>query len=214
MEPQNVFMIQTAPDANFARPIADLAKFEIGDLIKDIKAKIFSRSSFGLRSLNRIFRKMDERGDRRLDVDDFRWGLLDFGIQVSPEEAQEVLNHFDSDKNGSVDFQEFLRSLKGDLNERRLECVRKAYSILDVNGDGQVKLDDIAKIYDASKHPEVMSGSKSERDLYIEFMSLWDTQEKDGIITFDEFCQYYSDISASVESDEEFEIIMQNAWKY
>lgn len=124
------------------------------------------------------------------------------------------MNHFDSDKNGSVDFNEFLRSLKGDLNERRLECVRKAYAILDVNGDGTVKLDDIARIYDASKHPEVQSGSKSERDLFLEFMSLWETQEKDGIITFEEFCEYYSDISASCNSDEEFEIIMQSAWKF
>jgi hypothetical protein len=48
----------------------------------------------------------------------------------------------------------------------------------------------------------------------MEFMSLWDTQEKDGIVTFEEFCQYYSDISASCETDEEFEAIMQNAWKY
>jgi hypothetical protein len=115
-EARNVFCINTAPEASYARPIADLAKFEIGDLIKDVKAKIFARSSFGLRSLMRIFRKMDERGDHRLDVDDFRWGLLDFGIQVSVEEAQEILNHFDSDKNGSVDFNEFLRSLKVSYN--------------------------------------------------------------------------------------------------
>lgn len=43
---------------------------------------------------------------------------------------------------------------------------------------------------------------------------MWETQEKDGIITFEEFCDYYSDISASCNSDEEFEIIMQSAWKF
>jgi len=30
---------------------------------------------------------MDQKGDSNLDVDDFRWGLMDFGIQVSKEEA-------------------------------------------------------------------------------------------------------------------------------
>ena len=100
------------------------------------------------------------------------------------------------------------------MNERRTACVRKAYNCLDVNGDGLVKLDDIAKLFDCSGHPEVQSGYKTERDLFMEFMSLWDTQEKDGIVTFDEFCQYYSDISASVETDDEFDAIMQNAWKY
>jgi len=116
-------MIHTAPDASYAKPIAELAKFEVQDLLKDVKAKIFAKSSFGIRSLKRIFKAMDANGNCKLECDDFRWGLLDFGIQVSPEEAQEILSHFDTDKNGSVDFNEFIGCLKGDLNERRLECV-------------------------------------------------------------------------------------------
>ena len=47
----------------------------------------------------------------------------------------------------------------------------------------------------------------------MQFMSLWDTQEQDGIVTIDEFCQYYSDISCMVESDEEFVAIVSAAWK-
>lgn len=85
---------------------------------------------------------------------------------------------------------------------------------MDKNKDGSVTLDDIAKIYDATQHPEVMSGKKSEEDVFLEFMSMWDTQERDGIVTFDEFCSYYKDLSAYIESDEEFEQIMQAAWKY
>jgi Ca2+-binding EF-hand superfamily protein len=55
---------------------------------------------------------MDQRGDHKLDVDDFRWGLLDFGIQVTKEEAQELLNRFDADKNGTVNFDEFMSAIK------------------------------------------------------------------------------------------------------
>ena len=55
---------------------------------------------------------MDERGDKNLDVDDFRWGLMDFGVQVTKEEANEILAHFDKDKNGSVNFNEFLVTLR------------------------------------------------------------------------------------------------------
>jgi len=97
-------MIHTAPDASYARPIAELAKFDVVDLIKDVKSKIFAKSSFGIRGLKRIFSAMDANENCKLECDDFRWGLMDFGIQVSPEEAQEILNHFDTDKNGVVDF--------------------------------------------------------------------------------------------------------------
>lgn len=88
-----------------------------------------------------------------------------------------------------------------------------AYDKLDVNHDGLVKLDDICKIYDVSKHPDVLSGKKTPEAVYIEFMKLWDTQEKDGIITFDEFCEYYSDVSASIDDDDYFVEMMISAWK-
>ena len=47
----------------------------------------------------------------------------------------------------------------------------------------------------------------------MEFMSLWDTQVKDGVVSFDEFCDYYRDVSASVDTDEEFCTIIDGAWK-
>lgn len=146
-------------------------------------------------------------------MDDFRWGFIDYGFNVTKEEAQQLLEHFDRDKNGTVSFDEFLVALKGDLNDSRKTWVRAAYDKLDVNKDGLVKLDDIAQIYDASQHPDVIDGKKSPEEIFKEFMSAWDTQDKDGIVTFDEFCDYYSGVSASVDRDDYFEFMMKQAWK-
>ena len=46
----------------------------------------------------------------------------------------------------------------------------------------------------------------------MKYMSLWETQEADGIVTFEEFCDYYKDISAAVQTDEQFAAIMKSAW--
>lgn len=63
--------------------------------------------------------------------------LGNYGISVSREEAEQVLTYFDADHNGTVDFTEFLKALRGgDLNPSRMEWVKKAYAKLDVNGDG------------------------------------------------------------------------------
>jgi len=68
--------------------------------------------------------------------------------------------------------------LKGDLNEFRVGLIKRAYhEKLDINGDGQVTLEDVAKIYDASQHPDVIQGKKTEEEVFIEFMKKWDTQE-------------------------------------
>ena len=45
-------------------------------------------------------------------MDDFRWGFIDYGFNLTKEEAQQLLDHFDRDKNGTVNFDEFLRALK------------------------------------------------------------------------------------------------------
>ena len=211
---QNTFTILTAPDASYARPIEELAKFDVNDLLRDIKAKLFDKSSFGLRALKAIFSAMDQRRDGRLDIDDFRWGLMDYGIEITKEEGAELLKRFDRDGNGSVSFQEFLDTLRGgDLNESRLAVIRAAYDKLDVNKDGQVKLDDIAQLYDASQHPDVQAGRCSERDVYMEFMNTWDTQEKDGIISFSEFCSVLGDISAAYPDDAEFSRVLHAEFK-
>lgn len=66
----------------------DLNKFTIEDLIRDVKSKIIERSANGIRGIARIFKAMDDNGNHLLDVDDFRWGLKDYGITLSKEEAQ------------------------------------------------------------------------------------------------------------------------------
>ena len=69
-----------------------------------------------------------------------------------------IFNYFDRNKNGSVDYNEFLRGIRGELNQTRIEYIRKAYDKLDVNKDGRVTLEDIARLYDVSYHPDVQSG--------------------------------------------------------
>lgn len=66
-EDKNVFFIQHATDASYSRAIDDLQKFDVNDLIKDIKTKILVRSAYGIRGLARIFKAMDENGNRMLE---------------------------------------------------------------------------------------------------------------------------------------------------
>lgn len=212
-EDQNVWMICTAPDPSYSVPLEGDEEYTIEDLMRDIKQRLLEHSSFGIRGLGRIFRAMDDNGNHQLDLDDFRWGLIDFGITISKEEAKQILKHIDRDQNGTIDFDEFMRFLRGDLNEFRTNLIDQAYDKLDVNKDGQVKLDDIAQIYDATQHPDFIDGKKTEEEIFREFMDKWDTQEKDGIITRDEFYDYFRDVSASIDTDEYFEAMMKSAWK-
>lgn len=89
-------------------------------------------------------------------MSEFYWGLKDLGVSLTEEDAQSVLSAFDKDRSGAVSFDEFLRTLRGDLTHFRLSLIKKAYQNLDVRQDGNVKLEDIARLYDISRHPEVI----------------------------------------------------------
>lgn len=160
-------------------------------MIAEIKQRILERGSNGIRGIGRIFRAMDDNHNHLLDTDDFRWGLIDYGIQISKDDSNEIIKRFDRDGNGMLDFNEFLRFLRGDINPTRAAWVKKAFEKLDATCDGVVTVEDVAKLYDASKHPEVIDGKKTPEQVFVEFMQQWDTKQKDGIVTFDEFLDYY-----------------------
>lgn len=210
---QNIWMFWTSNNPKDAEEIEGELTYTVDDLLKDIKNKLLERGSYGIRGLARIFKILDNDGGRKLDVHEFQDGLIDYGIHITEEQAQLCLKKFDRNKDGQVDFDEFLRYLKGDINSFREGFIRQAYNKLDINGDGSVTLDDIAKIYDASFHPDVLSKKKTPEEVYREFMSQWDTEVADGIVTFDEFMEYFKDVSASIDTDEYFEVMMRNAWK-
>ena len=50
----------------------------------------------------------DEKNSSVLECDDFRWGLLDYGIQITKEEANEIMNYFDSEGK-AVKYHDFLK---------------------------------------------------------------------------------------------------------
>jgi len=47
----------------------------------------------------------------------------------------------------------------------------------------------------------------------MEFMGSWSTQEREGVISWDEFNSVMCDLSFGVESDAEFHTFLEAAWK-
>jgi len=45
-----------------------------------------------------------------------------------------------------------------------------------------------------------------------EILEVYEQGEADGIVTFQEFLEYYKDISAGIKEDDYFELMVRNAW--
>ncbi|CAN0302723.1 unnamed protein product, partial [Hapterophycus canaliculatus] len=46
-----------------------------------------------------------------------------------------------------------------------------------------------------------------------EFISTFEGEIRDGKVTPEEWCRYYAMVSAGMTSDDEFELMMRNAWQ-
>lgn len=93
---------------------------EIKQKVLDICAK---RSANGLRGLRIMFRAMDRNGNGSLDPVEFKYAMRDYGADLSELEITQIVKNFDTNKDGKLSFDEFIRAIRGDMNERRTNMV-------------------------------------------------------------------------------------------
>mmetsp|Transcript_22008 Transcript_22008/g.30354 ORF Transcript_22008/g.30354 Transcript_22008/m.30354 type:complete len:137 (-) Transcript_22008:517-927(-) len=125
---------------------------------EEIRQKVIDlckqRSSNGLRGLRIMFKGMDRNRNGSVTPVEFKYAMRDYGLKLSEDEITAIIKHFDSNKDGKLSFDEFLRAIRGQLNPRRREMVHMAYNVLDKDGSGQVTIKDVEIAYDPSFHPD------------------------------------------------------------
>jgi Ca2+-binding EF-hand superfamily protein len=93
--------------------------------------------------------------------------------------------------------------------------VDKAFIRLDFDGSGELTPADIATVYDVSMNPEFVEGRKTKDQILSDFLQNFEGKKgnRDGVITKEEFVDYYTDLSMSVPSDEYFVRMMESTWQ-
>ncbi|XP_060640854.2 calcyphosin-like protein isoform X2 [Anolis sagrei] len=179
-----------------------------------LRGKCLQRGASGIKGLARFFRILDDNGSRSLDLEEFRKGLNEAGVALDEGEAEEVFHLCDKNKNGTLDFEEFLQALRPPMSKARTEAIGAAFRKLDRTGDGVVTVEDLRGVYDGRQHPKFRSGEWSQDQVFRAFLDSFDSpDDKDGKITAEEFLNYYSGVSASIDSDDYFVEMMKVAWK-
>lgn len=165
--------------------------------------------------LGRRFRISDRDKSDSLSYAEFAICLQQIGFNYSQTELKSLSRAFDPNSDGTISYQEFLRAIRGDLSPARLRVVNQAFDKFDRSGNGVVNLEDLTGWYDASQHPEVKAGKRSPESVLTEFLNSFEGTRGsiDGVVTRDEFIDYYSNLSAFIDTDVYFTTVVQNAWK-
>jgi len=154
--------------------------------------------------------------DGKISSYELHAGLKQVGLDFGKMDCERLLEMVDTNKNGFVCYTEFLVALRGKINQRRLSLIDQAFLQLGPSPHPETKqqvvsIKTMANRYDASFHPDVINGKKSADQAKLDFVSMYD-ENGDGYITVDEFRHYFKNMSACIDTDDQFELIIMNAW--
>ena len=105
------------------------------------------------------------------------------------------------------------------MNSFRKGLVTQVFNKLDKDGDGVIRVNDIKGVYNAKNHPEVKSGKRTEDEILGEFLETFEMHHnlKNGVrdqnVTHEEFQEYYNNVSANIDNDQYFELMIINGFK-
>jgi Ca2+-binding EF-hand superfamily protein len=133
------------------------------------------RGAKGLIGLRRQFKLMDSDGSGDLDFGEFRKALDDYRVGCTGPEADQIFAIFDHNRNGVVNFEEFMAIILGELSPYRQNIIMQAFSALDRDGDGFLDFEEVKARFDPTRHPEVITGHRTVEDCRFEFLDMFST---------------------------------------
>jgi len=106
--------------------------------------------------------------------------LRSLGQNPTEQEVQDIINEMDANKNGKIEFQEFLEKM-AERNERNdmSEDLRNAFRVFDANGDGRISVEEL-------RHVMVNLGDPLTDEEVDEMMREAD-KDNDGYVDIEEF---------------------------
>jgi Ca2+-binding EF-hand superfamily protein len=170
---------QPSRQSLFAPP--DKMPVGVAHIVKKLKTSLKAHGASSFVGLQRKFRIIDDDSSNGINMHEFKKAMLELNLGLADSEIRMLFDHFDTDRNGTIDFEEFIQGVRDPLSDRRLGLVKQAFTRIDKDGNGVVDAKEVASIYDASKHPEVIAGRKTPQQILTQFFETFDVGgEVDG----------------------------------
>ena len=200
------------------------AEGEEQDLIEILVMRLRnSLSQKGLKNIISIetgFRNIDIENAQELDYDKFKEACVKFNFDLNEEETKELFLAFTKEETTKVNYDEFIRILRGELPKNRKELVEKVYKDINKENKEGLSLDELFRLYNAKGSYEFLYEKENEDNAKKLFENTFEENHiylngeegKNKLVDLDEFIDYYESVSLMIQENNIFREIILKSW--
>ena len=188
------------------------------DLIQILRSKINTNNGITYYSLAHHLKSSEDKTTNTTNLETLLSTIKLLQLDINPDDIINFYACLDYTQSGKVSTDEILRIIVGEISERRKISIISKFGEMDKNKTGYLPILFLKKVYNAKFHPDCFLRKKPENEVLDEFMFTFEVfcylkgLAADQEISYKDFVEYYTPISASIESDNYFDDILLGAW--
>ncbi|CAH1389879.1 unnamed protein product [Nezara viridula] len=180
------------------------------DPLEKLRLLCLSKGSEGVLEFGRVFRRKESDD---LSLEEFTEAIRDTGHQLTKDQIEAIFQAFDTEGSGNMSTTEFIAAMRPNMSDTRKKSINEAFDKCDKAKAGVITLEELRGICSVRAHPKYRSGEMTEDEILQKFMTNFEKGSIDGKITREEFFNYYAGVSASIDTDAYFDLMLRQAYR-
>ena len=133
-------------------------------LVMRLRGILSKRGLANLISIETGFRNIDKQNAQELDFSNFKLACEKFDFQLTEEEIKELFLAFTKEETTKVNYDEFIRILRGELPEKRKEFVEEIYKNINKENKEGLSIEELFSLYNPKGSYELLYMKKDEKE--------------------------------------------------
>ena len=189
--------------------------------LNKLKKTFILRGPHSLFSFQRKLSLYDLNHKGLISFDDFSMIIQTYTMNISPDEIKIIFDLFDKEKTGTINYNELIQTIIGQINSQRQLAIQKVYDRFNKDNNGKVSINEIKLLFNSRRHPDVISGKKTEGEIFGEFLDNVENYREylehlkgvyESNFSLEDFINFYSLVGMGIDDDNIFEFMMNNCW--
>ena len=189
-------------------------------LIMRLRSLLSKRGLENMISIETGFRDLDTQNTQELDFSTFKSACDKFDFQLTEEEIKELFLAFTKEETTKVNYDEFIRILRGELSQNRKELVEQVYKSINEENKEGLNIEEVFGFYNPKGSYEFLYLKDKEENAKKIFENTFNENHiylngekgKDKLVDLDEFIDYYESVSLMIQDDNIFREVILKSW--